>query len=810
MNPATTAVTDRTRNHKVDFDSDMVLEDYRIAYRSRLTSIIARQEVFSGKAKFGIFGDGKEVAQVALAHAFRKGDFRSGYYRDQTLMFSLGLLSLEEYFAQVYAHADLEAEPYFGGRAMTGHFATCLLNPDGSWKDQLSSYNSSADLSPTGAQMPRLVGLALASKLYRRMPELANLFGSFSHSGDEIAFGTIGNASCAEGIFWESINAIAVLQVPMLLAIWDDGYGISVPNELQIAKSDISNALDGFRRREDGKPGIAIYKARGWDYVQLWKTFLSAAEPVRQNHAPAIVHVIELTQPQGHSTSGSQERYKPAERIQWEREYDCLRKMREWIIGQSIATSVKLNEIETQERVCVLDARDRAWQSFRKPIEDERSALLEIIRRISRNSPASARLNQIQQSLQQFKDPIRRDLMASATEVLIIANEGDAIARRDLVAWKQKQDRINTVRYGSSLYSESGESALKVAEAKSIYSDASPVRAGHQILNACFNAAFARYPNLVAMGEDIGRLGDVNQGFAGMQSTYGELRVMDTGIREATIVGQAIGLALRGFKPIADIQYLDYLLYAIETLSDDLASLRWRTCGGQKAPVIIRTRGHRLEGIWHSGSPMAGILNLIKGIYVCVPRDATQASGFYNTILRSDDSALVIEVLNAYRRKARMPDNIGEFTIPLGTPEVLHPGADVTLITYGACCAIAEEAIAPLQSIGISVELIDVRTLIPFDIHGMIFDSLRKTNRILFLDEDYPGGATAYMMQKVIEEQDGYHWLDCAPRTLTAKEHRPAYGSDGDYFSKPNREQIIESVCEIMHEANPNRFPKLT
>jgi 2-oxoisovalerate dehydrogenase E1 component len=810
MEPSTASVTAGKQDRDADFESDIIIEDYRIAYRSRLTSIIARQEVFSGKAKFGIFGDGKEVAQVALAHAFRKGDFRSGYYRDQTLMFALGVLSLEEYFAQVYAHADPEAEPHFGGRAMTGHFATRLLNPDGSWKDHLSSYNSSADLSPTGAQMPRLVGLALASKLYRRIPELADRSSRFSHNGDEIIFGTIGNASCAEGIFWESVNAVAVLQVPMLLAIWDDGYGISVPNELQIAKADISNVLDGFQRREDGKPGIAIFKARGWDYVQLCEAFLSAAEPVRRDHTPAIVHVIELTQPQGHSTSGSQERYKPAERIKWEREYDCLRKMREWIMHESIAPSEKLNEIENQERVRVLEARDRAWQSFRKPLEDERYVLLEIIRRLSRNSADALRLGQILQSLQQIKDPIRRDLMASATEALFVSKGSDASSRHDLIAWKENQNHANAVRYGSSLYSESAESALKIGGVRAIYSDKSPIRAGHQILNACFDAAFARYPNLVAMGEDIGRLGDVNQGFSGLQSRYGELRVMDTGIREATIVGQAIGLALRGFRPIADIQYLDYILYAIETLSDDLASLRWRTRGGQKAPVIIRTRGHRLEGIWHSGSPMAGILNLIKGIYVCVPRDATQAAGFYNTILQSDDSALVIEVLNAYRRKAKLPDNIGEFTIPLGEPEILLPGTDITIATYGACCAIAGEAVSRLQSLGISVELIDVRSLIPFDIHGIIFDSLRKTNRILFLDEDCPGGGTAYMMQKVIEEQGGYHWLDSAPRTLAAKEHRPAYGSDGDYFSKPNREQIIESVYEIMHEANPNHFPKLT
>jgi pyruvate/2-oxoglutarate/acetoin dehydrogenase E1 component/TPP-dependent pyruvate/acetoin dehydrogenase alpha subunit len=808
MCPATTPGSKRVQDHGQLFQKEIVLEDYRIAYRSRMASIIGRQEVFSGKAKFGIFGDGKEVAQVALAHAFRNGDFRSGYYRDQTLMFALGALGLEEFFAQIYGHADLEAEPYFGGRSMTGHFATRLLNPDGSWKNQPLLYNSSADLSPTGAQMPRLVGLALASRLYRNQPDLAMQFGVFTNSGNEIAFGTIGNASCAEGVFWESVNAIGVLQVPMLLAIWDDGYGISVPNELQIAKADISDILDGFRRREDGKPGIAIYRVRGWDYVQLCETFLAAAEPVRSDHTPAIVHVMELTQPQGHSTSGSQERYKPPERLKWEREHDCLRKMREWIIHQSIATPGDLNEIETREKGRVLDARDKAWLSFRKPIEDERRALLEILTKISRNSPASMQLSQIQRSLEMLKNPGRRDLMASATEALISLDRADANRQRELLAWRQNRIQENTIRYGSCLYSESGASALKVLEINASYSVDSAEKHGHEILNACFDAAFARYPQLVAMGEDIGRLGDVNQGFAGLQSKYGELRIMDTGIREATIVGQAIGLALRGFRPIADIQYLDYLLYAIEPLSDDLASLHWRTCGGQKAPVIIRTRGHRLEGIWHSGSPMAGILNLIKGIYICVPRDATQAAGFYNTILQSDDSALVIEVLNAYRKKAKLPDNIGEFRIPLGKPEILHVGPDVTVVTYGACCAIAAEAAAQLHSVGIDMELIDARTLIPFDLDGVIFDSLRKTNRILFLDEDYPGGATAYMMQKVIEEQGGYHWLDCAPRTLAAKEHRPAYGSDGDYFSKPNREQIFEAVYDIMHEANPNRFPK--
>jgi 2-oxoisovalerate dehydrogenase E1 component len=787
-------------------DTHTILEDYRIAFRSRLTSITGRQEVFAGKAKFGIFGDGKEVAQVALAHAFRKGDFRSGYYRDQTLMFALGVLSIEESFAQLYGHADLSAEPFFGGRSMTGHFATRLLNADGSWKDQRATFNSSADLSPTGAQMPRLVGLALASKLHRRRHELRDTLNIFSDNGNEIAFGTIGNAACAEGIFWESINAIGVLQVPVLLAIWDDGYGISVPNELQIVKADIANLLDGFQRRDDGKPGIAIHKARGWDYLQLCDVFCTVAEDVRRNHAPAIVHVTELTQPQGHSTSGSQERYKPPERLKWEREFDCLRKMREWIIAQSIAYSEHLNEIEEQEHARVLDARDRAWLVFRNSIEEERSTLLEIMQKGLGHAASPWQLEKVIQSLQLIKSPNRRDLMASVSTALIALHDSTPSAQRDLAAWKLEQERINAARYGSNLYSESSESALQVAEIKPEFSPAAPEKHGFEILNACFDAAFTRFPQLTAMGEDIGRLGDVNQGFSGLQAKYGEQRIMDTGIRETTIIGQAIGLALRGFRPIADIQYLDYLLYALETMSDDLASLRWRTCGGQKAPVIIRTRGHRLEGIWHSGSPMAGILNLLKGIYICVPRDATQAAGFYNTILQSDDSALVIEVLNAYRKKAKMPDNIGEFRIPLGVPEILRPGTDVTLVTYGACCPIAQEAAEQLHSLEIETELIDVRTLIPFDLHGLILDSLRKTNRILFLDEDCPGGATAYMMQKALEEQNGFQWLDCAPRTLSAKEHRPAYGSDGDYFSKPNREQIFDAVYAMMHESDPSRW----
>lgn len=792
--------------HQSPNNRETILQDYRIVHRSRMASIVARQEVFSGKAKFGIFGDGKEVAQVALAHAFRKGDVRSGYYRDQTLMFALGMLELEQFFAQLYGHADLEAEPGFGGRSMTGHFATRLLNPDGTWKPLADLCNSAADLSPTGAQMPRLVGLALASKLYRAMPGLGDDARLFSRDGGEIAFGTIGNAACAEGIFWESINAVAVLRAPMLLAIWDDGYGISVPNELQVAKADIFGILQGFQDRGDGKGGIEIYRARGWDYPQLCETFLSAAEAVRRSHTPAIVHVDELTQPQGHSTSGSHERYKPAERIRWEREHDCIRKMREWILVEALAAPEELNAIEAEEKARVLDTRDRAWRAFRQPLEEERGALRGLMREAAAEAGNPAGVEDVARKLDEIKHPLRRDLLAAAAEAAVRAGGTRGAAARKLTAWRKEREEENAARYGSCLHSGSADSALLVEEVPAAYSESSPQRMGFEILNACFDAAFARFPRLVAMGEDIGRLGDVNQGFIGLQAKYGPLRVMDTGIREATIVGQAIGLALRGFRPIADIQYLDYILYALETISDDLASLHWRTCGGQKAPVIIRTRGHRLEGIWHSGSPMAGLLNLMRGIYLCVPRDAAQAAGFYNTILASGDSALVVEVLNGYRKRALLPDNIAEFKIPLGVPEIIRQGKDVTVVTYGACCAIAAEAAELLSASGIEIELVDVRTLLPFDLRGLVGASLRKTNRILFLDEDVPGGATAYMMQKVLEEQGGYEWLDCAPRTLSAKEHRPAYGSDGDYFSKPNREQIYDTVYDMMRESCPSRF----
>jgi len=787
---------------------ETVLGDYRIAFRSRQASIVGHREVLSGKAKFGIFGAGKEVPQVAMAHAFRKGDFRAGYYRDQTLMFALGMLSMEEFFAQLYADTELENEPAFGGRAMTGHFATRSLNPDGSWRDLRAAFNSSADISPTGSQMPRLLGLAYASVLYRRLDELRSLAASgFSDNGNEIAFGTIGNASCAEGIFWEAINAAGVLQVPMLLSIWDDGYGISVPNQFQMTKGDIFRVLEGFQRRPGEKSGLDVYAVAGWNYPRLCETCLSAAESVRRDHVPVVIHVTELTQPLGHSTSGSQQRYKSPERLAWEKAFDCIPRMREWIVGEGLASDGELIALEEEEKKFAIAARDRAWAAFRRPIDEEKSQLAALTRDLAQSSAHAPELVRIAERLAGKQDALRRDLMAAVEEVLVTVRLENSAAKRELVEWKLKREDENRRRYGSDLYSESAESALNVPEVRAIYSEHAPMLHGFEILNACFDAAFARYPRLIAMGEDVGQLGDVNQGFARLQQKYGVLRITDTGIREATIVGQAIGMAMRGLRPIAEIQYLDYALYALQIMSDDLATLRWRTRGGQKAPVIVRTRGHRLEGIWHSGSPMAGLIDLLRGIYLCVPRDSTQAAGMYNTILRSDDTAFIVEVLNAYRKKAPLPDNVGDFTVPLGVPEVIRVGQDVTVVTYGACCAIAEEAAELLSRVGVEIELIDVRTLLPFDLRRIIVESLRKTSRVLFLDEDGPGGATAYMMQQTLEQHGGYEWLDAAPRTLPAREHRPAYGSDGDYFSKPNREQIFEAVYDLMHEADPQRFP---
>jgi pyruvate/2-oxoglutarate/acetoin dehydrogenase E1 component/TPP-dependent pyruvate/acetoin dehydrogenase alpha subunit len=792
------------------YGRESVIADYRIAWKSRHASLIGRTEVLTGKAKFGIFGDGKEVAQVALAHAFRNGDFRSGYYRDQTLMFALGLLTVEQFFAQLYANPDVALEPCSAGRSMTAHFATCLLNADGSFRELSDLLNSAADVSPTASQMPRLVGLAYASRLYRELPELAGMT-QFSHHGDEIAFGTIGNASCAEGMFWEAVNAVGVLKAPMLLSIWDDGYGISVPNELQITKQNLSELLAGFRRAPGGSDGYDLYTVRGWDYPALRDTYARAAEVVRREHVPAIVHVVEMTQPQGHSTSGSHERYKSKERLAWEVEFEGVRRMRQWMVAEGYATSDELDALEAEDLAAVREWRRAAWEAFRAPIEQEKREVLEMLAGLAQPAAGEgAEIAEIRRDLERQPVALRRDL-AAAVEGALIATAGEKLpAARRLVDWKRRLDEVNRERYSSHLHSVSPQSALNVPVVAARYSaGAAGARLvnGFEVLNACFDAALTRLPSLIAMGEDVGKIGDVNQGFAGLQAKHGALRVADTGIRETTIMGQAIGMALRGLRPIAEIQYLDYVLYALQILSDDLASLHYRTRGQQKAPVIVRTRGHRLEGIWHSGSPMAGIINLVRGIYVCVPRNMTQAAGFYNTLLAGDDPAMVVEVLNGYRQKERLPDNIGELTVPLGVPEVLRAGEDVTVVTYGACCRIALEAAELLARVGVEIEVVDVQTLLPFDREGSILRSLRKTNRIVFLDEDVPGGATAYMLQQVIEGQGGYAWLDSEPRTLAAQAHRPAYGSDGDYWSKPNREQVFETVYELMHEVDPAAYP---
>lgn len=786
--------------------SEEIIQDYRLACRSRHASLIGRRETLSGKAKFGIFGDGKEIVQLAMAKVFRKGDFRSGYYRDQTLMFALGELTIQQFFAQLFAHADVQADPATAGRTMNAHFATRSLDMDGSWFDLLQIHNSSADISPTASQMPRLVGLAYASRLYRELDNL-NGFVKFSDNGNEVAFGTIGNASAAEGMFWEAVNAIGVLKSPAIITIYDDGYGISVTNEHQMVKQNLSALLSGFQREPGTGDGYDLYTVRGWDYPALLETYRVAAQVARREHVPALIHVIELTQPQGHSTSGSQERYKSKERLAWEVEHDGLKKFREWILAEGIASPDELDEFERQDRRQVEDIRKVAWKAYLAPILEERLEVAHLIEAIAPQSTHSTVLDEIRGRLLSIPNPFRRDIMAAVGEALVTVR-GEAIpAKKHLGDWKKAQDKVNEERYSSHLYSQSAESAFNVPVVDPKYTQESPLVYGFEIVNACFDAALEREPRLVAFGEDVGALGDVNQGFRGLQEKYGSLRVTDTGIREVTIIGQAIGMALRGLRPIAEIQYLDYLLYALQILSDDLATLYWRTRGGQKAPVIVRTRGHRLEGIWHSGSPMGSIIHLLRGMHVLVPRDMTQAAGFYNTMLLSDEPALVVEVLNGYRIRERLPDNIGEFTVPLGVPEILRPGTEITIVTYGACCRIVMDAAAKLREVGIEAEVIDVQSLLPFDKSGLILESLKKTSRILFVDEDVPGGATAYMLQEVIEKQGGYYWLDSPPRTLSARPHRTAYGSDGDYWSKPNLEQVFEHVYAIMNDVDPGSFP---
>jgi pyruvate/2-oxoglutarate/acetoin dehydrogenase E1 component/TPP-dependent pyruvate/acetoin dehydrogenase alpha subunit len=784
-------------------EKEDIIKDYRLAYQSRQASLIGRREVLSGKAKFGIFGDGKELANIAIAHAFQKGDWRSGYYRDQTWMFMLHSMSIQEFFAQLYAHADLEHEPSTGGRSMNAHFGSRYIKSDGSWRNQLEMYNVVGDVSPTAAQMPRAVGLAYASVVYRGVEELSH-FKEFSKNGNEVTWASIGNASTAEGLFWESVNAIGVLKAPAVITIYDDGYGISVSNQYQMVKGNIHEILSGFQRGADHQNGYELYQVRGWDYPALIETFASAAEIARRDHVPALVHVCDVTQPQGHSTSGSHERYKSPERLRFEEEFDCVRKMKEWMLEQKIATEKDFADWESEDYAIVENVRKRAWDAYLAPILEERNTVMDMLDEIASTSNLASALRMIRDRLASLPAPLRRDVHTAAHEALRILRIEANPSKEILIQWKNENDALNVERYGSHLYDGT---AVAVKEVKPIYSDASPTMMGFEIMNAAFDAILGRDPRVIAFGEDVGFLGDVNQGFKGMQEKYGALRVTDTGIREATILGQAIGMAMRGLRPICEIQYLDYLLYALQTMSDDLATLHWRTVGGQSAPVIVRTRGHRLEGIWHSGSPMSGIMNLVRGVNVLVPRDMTRAAGFYNTLLKADEPGVVVEVLNGYRVKERLPDNISEFTVPLGVPEVIRDGNDITVVTYGACCRIVLDTADKLSKAGIEVEVIDVQSLLPFDIHGKIVESLKKTNRVVFVDEDVPGGATAYMMQEVIEKQGGYFHLDSPARTLSGKAHRPAYGSDGDYWSKPNGETVFDAVYEMMNEVDPNQYP---
>jgi len=791
-----------------------VLNDLHIACESREASLLGRKEVLTGKAKFGIFGDGKEVAQLAMAKHFKSGDFRAGYYRDQTFMMASGLLTVQEFFAQLYGHPDIDADPSSGGRQMNAHAATRSLNLDGSWKDLTKIKNSSSDASPTGSQMPRLLGLAYASKFYRNNSGLKGHTG-FSNNGDEVAFGTIGDASTSEGLFFETFNAAGVLQVPMVLSVWDDDYGISVSKKHQTTKESISEVLKGFQRDEKrikaGKngDGFEIFKVKGWDYASLCETYERAVNISRKRHIPVLIHVEEITQPQGHSTSGSHERYKSKERLKWEDDFDCIKKMKEWILSSAIATQDDINKIEGEALEAVKAYQKEAWKKFQDPIKEEVKEVSGILDAIIGQSEYGAAITEIKSELNAKSSQERKYVMEAVKKALRIIRHESLPSAQLLFDWLGESKLANYERYNSFLYSHSTNSALSVKPINPTYAEDAEMVDGRIILRDNFDALLAKRPELMVFGEDAGKIGGVNQGLEGLQLKYGELRVFDTGIRETTIIGQAIGLALRGLRPIAEIQYLDYLLYGLQTTSDDLATLHYRTKGGQKAPVIIRTRGHRLEGIWHSGSPLGMIINSLRGMFICCPRNMTQAAGFYNTLLNSDDPGMVIESLNGYRIKEKMPNNLAEYKIPLGIPEVITEGTDVTLVTYGSMVRMAEQVVKDLADTGVSAELIDVQTLLPFDINNSILKSVKKTNRIIFTDEDVPGGASAFMLQKVIEEQGAYTYLDSAPKTLCAHEHRTAYGSDGDYFSKPNNEDIFDAVYQMMHEADPLKFPRL-
>ncbi|MBD2751838.1 alpha-ketoacid dehydrogenase subunit alpha/beta [Spirosoma validum] len=786
---------------------EKILSDYRLACESRQVSLLGRRDVMGGRAKFGIFGDGKELAQIAAARAFDRGDFRSGYYRDQTFVAALGELSWQEFFAQLYAHTDLEAEPNTGGRSMNGHYATRWLDEQGLWRNQTELYNSVCDISPTAGQIPRSLGLAYASKLFRENPDLNDLT-NFSHHGNEIVFATIGDASTSQGMFWETMNAAGVLQVPLLMSVWDDGYGISVPIEYQTIKGSISKALAGFQRDSEDK-GLEIFTVKGWDYVALLETYQQAAHICRTEHVPVLVHVQELTQPQGHSTSGSHERYKSKDRLAWEAEQDCNRIFRLWILENGYATNEELETIEAKAKQTAKEARLAAWSSFQESMKGDFEEALDLLQKAARHHAKSAELMAIREELRKTFTPLRRDAVAAVRKALRILRADTSAGRQQLKVWLERTNAENDDRFNSHLYSESPDSPMLVESVPAQFTDDSSLLDGYQLLQHYFDSLFARDPRVVALGEDVGQIGDVNQGFAGLQEKYGEIRITDTGIRETTIIGQGIGLAMRGLRPIVEIQYFDYVYYTLATLTDDLATLLYRTKGGQKAPLIIRTRGHRLEGIWHSGSPLGAMLGSLRGLHVLVPRNMTQAAGFYNTLIKGDDPALLIESLNGYRLKELVPDNLAEFCVPLGVPETIRFGSDVTVVTYGSMCRIVMEAANQLAQMGINTEVIDVQTLIPFDVHHTIVESIKRTNRVVFADEDVPGGASAYMMQQVVEGQNAYRYLDSAPRTISAKAHRPPYGSDGDYFSKPNVDDIIETVYALMSEAEPNRYPKI-
>ena len=782
-----------------------VLNDYKIACVSRECSLLGRREVLTGKAKFGIFGDGKEVPQLAMAKAFRNGDFRSGYYRDQTFMMAIGHLTIQQFFAGLYGHTDIEHDPMSAGRQMGGHFATHSLDKNGNWNDLTKIKNSSADISPTAGQMPRLLGLAQASKIYRNVDGLEQKT-TFSNKGNEVAWGTIGNASTSEGLFFETINAAGVLQVPMVMSVWDDEYGISVHAKHQTTKENISEILKGFQRDENNN-GYEIITVNGWDYPNLVSVYKKAAEIAREEHVPVLIHVTELTQPQGHSTSGSHERYKNEERLAWEAEFDCLKQMTKWLIENGFSTEEELDAISNQAKNEVLEGKKAAWNAFVSPLKEEQTQLVSLLREIAKTSQSSSYIDQLTNELVSIKEPIRKDILSTARKIL--RKLGSETEKNTLSKWIKEATASIQPKFSSHLYSVSENNIHTINEVvPEVDENAAEVDA-RLILRDNFDALFTKYPEVLVFGEDAGNIGDVNQGLEGMQEKYGELRVADVGIREASIIGQGIGMAMRGLRPIAEIQYLDYLLYGLQIMSDDLATLHYRTAGRQKAPLIIRTRGHRLEGIWHAGSPMGMIINAIRGIHLLVPRNMTKAAGFYNTLLTSDEPALVIECLNGYRLKEKMPLNLGEFKTPIGVVETIKSGKDITVVSYGSTLRLVEQAAKELMEVGIDIEIIDVQSLLPFDINHDILKSISKTNRLLVIDEDVPGGASAYILQQILEVQKGYFQLDSQPKTLTSQEHRPSYGTDGDYFSKPSTEDIYEKIYEMMHEDHPAKFPSL-